>query len=377
MQNIEIESVDVTFDADHDWRGDLQVELVSPSGMTSVLMHGRKNDNRDDYNVWRFGSVAHWGELSTGTWTIRVRDLRQHLPADQDDPAIPNTGIFKSWRLQIYGTASGSTVITRQPTSTEVLFDETVSLSIQASGGEPITYQWYSGETGDTSNPIPGASSSSYVTPPLQSDMQIWVRATGSETSIDSVTSALTVVNEVAMLADERFNDTGFNDWMASNTEARIACGKQYTSASCALKVKNSKPGSTSVTQRAPVGEYPWTFRTGDTLQVTGMFKASAGIDSRLRLMIDYSAPEDVAIFSKKVIVQAGWQPLEIVHVIDRTDIRRIRVRLKDKSAVIGAKMFADDIQLVHQRGGSTRADTTSDQLLPPPDVPADFRGGN
>lgn len=376
-QSIEIESVDVTFDADHDWRGDLQVELISPAGMTSVLMHGRKNDSRDDYNVWRFGTVAHWGELSAGTWTIRVRDLRQHLPADQDDPAIPNTGVFKSWRLQLYGTVSGSTLITRQPASSEVLFDETVSLSIQASGGEPITYQWYSGLSGDTSNPIPGASSSSYVTPPLQSDVQIWVRATGSETSIDSATSTLTVVNEVAMLADEQFNDTGFNDWTASNTEARIICGKQYASASCALKLKNSKPGGTSVTQRAPVGDYPWTFRAGDTLKVSGMFKASAGIDARLRLMIDYNSPEDLALFSKKVIVGAGWQPLEIIHVINRTDIQRIRVRLKDKSAVIGAKMFADDIQLVHQRGGSTRAETTSDQLLPPPDAAADFRGGN
>lgn len=386
-QNIEIESVDVVFDADHTWRGDLQVELISPLGMKSVLMNGRRYDNRDDYrddsngNVWRFGSVAHWGEMSTGTWTIRVRDLRKH-PEDG-----PNTGTFKSWRLKVHGTASGSTQITHQPASSHVLFDESVTVSIEAGGGEPLSYQWYNGVTGDTSNPIPGATSSSYVTAPVQSNMQVWVRVTGSESSMDSATSTLTVVNEVAMLADERLNDTGFNDWKVSNKEARIVCGKQYASASCALKLTNSMPAHTTLTQRAPLGQYPWTFRAGDMLKVTGIFKASKGINARLRLMIDYESPKASAIFSKKVkasaifskkiIVKAGWKPLEILHVIDRTDIQKIRVRLKDKSTVIGAKMWADDIQLVHMRGGALGTETTNSQLLPPPDAPEDFRGQN
>ncbi len=371
VQNIEIEAVDVLFDADHTWRGDLQVELISPSGMTSVLMNGRANDNRDDYNGWRFGTVAHWGELSAGTWTIRVRDLRTH-------DSSPNTGTFKSWRLKIYGAQSGSTVITRQPMSTQVLFDEPVTLTIEATGGEPISYQWYSGATGDTSNPISGATSNSYTTPPLQSGTQVWVRATGAETSIDSATSTLTVVNEVALLADEPFNDTGLNDWAVSNSEGRIVCGRNYFSASCALKIKNTKPGFTKVTQRAPLDQYPWSLRAGDTLKVTGMFKAKAGINARLRLMINYTSPEGVAVFSEKVIVEAGWQPLEIIHVIDRTDIQRIRVRLKDKTTVIGAKMFVDDLQLVHQRGGSTRAESEANEgLLPPPDAPPAFRGSN
>lgn len=373
-QNLRIEAVDVFFDADHTWRGDLQVELISPSGMTSVLMHGRPNDNRDDYNVWRFGTVAHWDELSAGTWTIRVRDLRTH-------DSSPNTGTFKTWRLKIYGTLSGNTLITRQPASTAVLFDELVSLSIEATGGEPISYQWYTGASGDTSNPIPGANSSTFTTPPLQSDTQVWVRATGAETSSDSATSTLTVVNEVALLADERFNDTGLNDWKTSNNEAWVICGKNYFSASCSLKLKNSLPRYMHITQQAPLNAYPWSLRTGDTLKVTGMFKAKSGIDARLRLMIDYSSPQELAIFTQKVIVNAGWHPLEIVHVIDRTDIQRIRVRLKDKSKVIGAKMFADDIQLVHQRGaGSARptaAEAASEYLLPPPDAPDNFRGSN
>lgn len=372
-QNIDVEAVDVIFDADHTWRGDLQVELISPSGMTSVLMHGRVNDSRDDYNMWRFGTVAHWGETSAGTWTIRVRDLRQHPPGDG-----PNTGTFKSWRLKIYGAVSGSTVITRQPASTEVLFDEPVSLTIEATGGEPIAYQWYHGTTGDTSNPIPGANSSTYTSAPLQSDMQVWVRATGTESSSDSATSTLTVVNAVAMLEDERFNDTGHNDWNLSNNEGKVVCRKNFYSPPCTLKIKNSKPGFTKVTQRAPLNQYPWSLRAGDTLKVTGMFKATAHVVARVRLMIDYSSPEGLAVFSEKVIVKAGWQPIEITHIIDRTDITRIRVRLKDKTTVMGEKLFADDLQLTHERGSSARVDTAaSDNLLPPPDAPDGFRGSN
>ena len=59
----------------HPKRGDIQVELVSPSGTKSILLPYRKYDfiNAYGYNIWPFMSVHYWGENPQGTWTIIVR----------------------------------------------------------------------------------------------------------------------------------------------------------------------------------------------------------------------------------------------------------------------------------------------------------------
>ena len=58
----------------HPKRGDIQVELVSPSGTKSILLPYRKYDfvNAYGYYIWPFMSVHYWGENPQGTWTIIV-----------------------------------------------------------------------------------------------------------------------------------------------------------------------------------------------------------------------------------------------------------------------------------------------------------------
>ncbi len=88
-----IEHVEVVFDAAHSWRGDLEVTLTSPAGVVSHLATPRGWDDGQDFPAWRFGSVRHWGETATGTWTLRVAD-REAL----------DVGTWRSWTLRIYGT---------------------------------------------------------------------------------------------------------------------------------------------------------------------------------------------------------------------------------------------------------------------------------
>ena len=55
-------------------RGDLQIELTSPSGTLSVLLHPRPLDNKPgEYVDWPFMSVMFWGEDPTGQWTLNIR----------------------------------------------------------------------------------------------------------------------------------------------------------------------------------------------------------------------------------------------------------------------------------------------------------------
>lgn len=93
FDDLKIEHVEVAIDATHTYRGDIELELVSPSGTTSVLAT-RHTDPNDHYDSYVFTSVRHWDEMSAGTWTLRVRDTID-----------PDQGTLNSWTLTIHGTA--------------------------------------------------------------------------------------------------------------------------------------------------------------------------------------------------------------------------------------------------------------------------------
>lgn len=83
--------------------------------------------------------------------------------------------------------------ITTHPASANVASGSTKTFSVVASGTAPI-YQWYSGNSGDLSNPISGATSSSYTTPALTSTTSYWVRVSNLAGNANSNTATATVV---------------------------------------------------------------------------------------------------------------------------------------------------------------------------------------
>ncbi|KAK8229658.1 KEX1 protease precursor [Phyllosticta capitalensis] len=89
-----IEHVTVTMNVDHTRRGDLSVELRSPSGVISHLSTARRHDDiNEGYVDWTFMSVAHWGEPGIGNWTVIVKDTNVN----------EHKGSFTDWRLRLYG----------------------------------------------------------------------------------------------------------------------------------------------------------------------------------------------------------------------------------------------------------------------------------
>ncbi|MDO8989946.1 MAG: S8 family serine peptidase [Sideroxyarcus sp.] len=88
-----IEFVEITFTSSHNYSGDLDITLTSPSGTVSRLATQHKClSGCIAYNGWRFGSARHLGEVADGTWRLTVKDL---------DPLA--TGTFTSWGLKFYG----------------------------------------------------------------------------------------------------------------------------------------------------------------------------------------------------------------------------------------------------------------------------------
>ena len=67
----------------------------------------------------------------------------------------------------VTATVTVCLTINTQPASQQITTGQTAMLMVAATGDGPISYQWYQGTSGNTTNPIPGATASSYTTPPL------------------------------------------------------------------------------------------------------------------------------------------------------------------------------------------------------------------
>lgn len=90
-------------------------------------------------------------------------------------------------------SVNAATTITQQPQSATILKNTTTTLSVTASGTGTLTYQWYRGASGDTANPITGATSSTYTTPKLARGTYTYrVRVTASCGAVDSVAATIT-----------------------------------------------------------------------------------------------------------------------------------------------------------------------------------------
>jgi len=90
-QDITLEAVEVIVNIQHTYIGDVEVELVAPSGTVSLLTKQR-SDGTDNMNDYRLTSLRHWGESSQGTWTLRVSDR---------DPGT--TGTWEDFEIKVFG----------------------------------------------------------------------------------------------------------------------------------------------------------------------------------------------------------------------------------------------------------------------------------
>ncbi len=138
------------------------VELGAPGGISRIVM-------KDDPNINPARSRTAMDDFGFTPIGAPVTDTSAPPPAD-----APN--------------------ITTQPASQEVASGASATLSVTASG-EDLTYQWYTGNSGDTANPIAGATGSTITTSALTANESYWVQISlpdGSASS-DSDTAVITV----------------------------------------------------------------------------------------------------------------------------------------------------------------------------------------
>jgi hypothetical protein len=87
-------------------------------------------------------------------------------------------------------------VIGTAPASASFPFSASARLSVAATGNAPLTplvYQWYRGEPGNTSQPVPGATGPLLVIPALRATADFWVRISNAGVYADSPGATVTI----------------------------------------------------------------------------------------------------------------------------------------------------------------------------------------
>ncbi len=108
-----------------------------------------------------------------------------------------------------HSTGVTAPVITTHPSSQSVTLGNTVTLSVTATGTGPLTYLWYRGNAGDTTNLVSISNSNTYSTPALQTTTSYWVKiVNGASSFASSNTATITPIQAGAT----------FNSWITSKS---------------------------------------------------------------------------------------------------------------------------------------------------------------
>lgn len=95
--------------------------------------------------------------------------------------------------IAVAAMSLGRPSITTQPASQGVTTGQTATLNVVAANIAPLGYQWYQGQSGDTSAPIAGATAPSFTTPALTATTSYWVAVVNIAGVTDSSTAVVTV----------------------------------------------------------------------------------------------------------------------------------------------------------------------------------------
>lgn len=70
-----LEHVQAKISLDANRRGDIKIDLISPSGTKSTLLAPRTHDNSHaGFHVWPFMTVHMWGERPFGIWQLTIHN---------------------------------------------------------------------------------------------------------------------------------------------------------------------------------------------------------------------------------------------------------------------------------------------------------------
>ncbi len=126
-----VEHVDVNIDMETPHFRSLKLTLVSPSGKESVLVNPSFAAGRlclcSLYGDFKFASVRHLGETSTGTWKLKIENIND-----------ANYARLDSWGVTVYGHNPSRTEVLSLSTQSTVTEGDDTTISVTHTGA-PLT----------------------------------------------------------------------------------------------------------------------------------------------------------------------------------------------------------------------------------------------
>ncbi|MEZ5327184.1 MAG: hypothetical protein R3F19_19210 [Verrucomicrobiales bacterium] len=145
-----------------------------------TLPAGLKHQNATNSNTDSITGVP----TQSGTFPITVKAW--------EDRNFRGGSKSKTFTITVAGGEPPPTVTT-QPISSQVNVNGTVTLNVGTTGTSPA-FQWYVGNSGDTSNPVSGATGASFTTPALTATTSYWVKVSTAAGSVNSSAAVVTVI---------------------------------------------------------------------------------------------------------------------------------------------------------------------------------------
>ncbi len=142
--------------------------------------------------------------LGAGDHTIRWDYTKDGSVSEGDD---------SGWVDQVSFFPLGAPVITLEPKDMVVSSGQAATLTVAAAGDAALTYQWFSGMSGDTRAPVVGATGATYVVPPVSATTPFWVRVANAKGASDSLAARVWKGFEVRSLADLKKIGSGVGGW--------------------------------------------------------------------------------------------------------------------------------------------------------------------
>lgn len=142
---------------------------------------------QEEYQVTTKAQLPHdaEGEYRLFLITDAAEAVYEHLDS------FPN--VFSPAERLVIG-ALRPPEIAEHPEDRTMTNGDTTVLHVVALGAEPLAYQWYVGESGDTGRPVEGATVAEFATPPLTESVTYWVRVTNQAGHADSETALVMVL---------------------------------------------------------------------------------------------------------------------------------------------------------------------------------------
>lgn len=295
---------------------DTKTLSVQASGTSTVSFQWYQVNNGFDLVHWTngahfdTGSIASPGSSSTkilGATSSTFQTLPTNATTGYWARATNSCGSADTDIAVVTIVACTAPSITSQPQSVAVPAGTGVTLSVGATGTS-LTYQWYVGASGVTSNPISGANGASVsVTPPATTSY--WVRVSNSCGTADSASATVTVAPIVGtsffILSPCRILDTRGGGAIPGNGVRNLpvvgTCGLPAGVTSLAVNVTVVNPSQTAFmtlypgpakTVRPNVSTI--NFLAGRTLANNA--RVTVGLDGSINIFNDATAPVDLLI---------------------------------------------------------------------------------